>query len=96
MYLTAHIKSKAGRSEEMKNLLLDLVDGSKSETACLQYDLHQVSDNPDLFIFHEEWASREDWELHKTQPHILKFVQASAEIMDEETIIYQTEKVSRT
>ncbi|PTT01320.1 antibiotic biosynthesis monooxygenase [Pedobacter sp. HMWF019] len=93
VFLTAIIKSKTGQSAAMKRLLLDLVDGSKSEAACLQYDLHQSTENPEVFIFHEEWASQEGLDLHNSQPHIQKFVDDSASIIDGTTVMYKTERV---
>lgn len=94
IYLTALIRSKAGHSEEMKKLLLELVAGSTTEAACLQYDLHQSLEDPDLFIFHEKWAGKEGLDLHGTQPHILKFISESAPIMEGKTILHQTKQLS--
>lgn len=93
VYLTAIIKSKAGKSEILKGLLLELVAGSKTEAACLQYDLHQSAENPHLFIFHEEWVSQEGLDLHNKQPHIQKFIERSAEILDGDVVLYKTERV---
>ncbi|WP_454802169.1 putative quinol monooxygenase [Mucilaginibacter phyllosphaerae] len=94
IYLTALIKSKAGQAQQMKGLLLDLVAGSKTETACLQYDLHQSQDDENIFIFHEEWASQAGLDEHNTQPHIQKFIAVSAEIMDGTVTIYKTQRVA--
>jgi len=38
--LTAIIKSKPDKIAEMKAVLEELVQGSRTEPACLQYDLH--------------------------------------------------------
>jgi quinol monooxygenase YgiN len=93
VFLTAIIKSKSGQSEAMKELLLELVAGSKSEAACLQYDLHQSTETPEVFIFHEEWTNQEGLDLHNRQPHIQKFVENSADIIDGTAVIYKTERV---
>ena len=39
--LTVILKSKPESCETLKSLLLDLVQNSTKEAACLQYDLHQ-------------------------------------------------------
>jgi len=93
VFLTVIIKSKSGQSAAMKELLLELVAGSKSEAACLQYDLHQSTETPEVFIFHEEWANQDGLDLHNRQPHIQKFVENSADIIDGTTVIYKTERV---
>ncbi|MBB6269779.1 quinol monooxygenase YgiN [Pedobacter cryoconitis] len=94
IYLTAIIKSTEGNAEQLKALLKTLVSGSKSEAACLQYDLHQVQEDPNVFIFHEEWTSRADWDLHNVTPHIKKFIADSAAILDGKPIIHITKRVS--
>jgi len=93
VYLTAIIKSTQGNAEHLKNLLKTLVIKSKSEPACLQYDLHQSQENPGMFIFHEEWKSQGDLDLHNQTPHIKKFAEESAGILDGNPIIYITERV---
>jgi len=94
IYLTALVKSKSGKAEELKAVLQQLVIDSRKETACLQYDLHQSVTDADLFIFHEEWASESGLQLHNTQPHISRFIQASKEITDGPVTIHKTQKVS--
>ena len=95
IYLTALIKSKPGYAPQMKALLLDLVAGSTTEAACLQYDLHQGQDDENLFIFHEEWASQAGLDEHNTQPHIQTFINSSKDIMDGEVVIYKTQPVAQ-
>jgi quinol monooxygenase YgiN len=94
IYLTAIVRSKPGQSESLKPLLFDLVAASKQEAACIQYDLHQSEQDPDLFIFHEEWASQEGLELHNSQPHLADFGERSQDLREGQTIIYQTQKVA--
>ncbi|KIO78788.1 antibiotic biosynthesis monooxygenase [Pedobacter lusitanus] len=93
LYLTAIIKSTPGNAEQLKALLKTLVIGSKSEAACIQYDLHQAQEDPNVLIFHEEWASRQEWDLHNATPHIKKFAADAAIILDGKPIIYITERV---
>jgi quinol monooxygenase YgiN len=94
LYLTAIIKAKPGQAERMKSLLLELTTASREEEACLQYDLHQSTTAAELFIFHEEWADREGFDLHNSQAHIAKFIKASQDIIDGQVLLHQTEKIS--
>ena len=94
IFLTALVKSKPGKAEEMKAVLQQLVIDSRKETACLQYDLHQSVSDAELFIFHEEWVSESGLQLHNTQPHISGFVQASKDIIYGGVTLHKTEKVS--
>ncbi|NRF38277.1 putative quinol monooxygenase [Pedobacter foliorum] len=94
IYLTAISRAKAQHIDQFKALLLNLVVESRKEEACIQYDLHQSAEDPALFIFHEEWASKESLELHNQTPHILNFIKESADIIDGNVTIHTTEKVA--
>lgn len=91
--LTAILRAKPGKSAALKELLLQLVKGSQAEAACRQYDLHQSKDEPNLFIFHEEWADQEGFELHQRSEHHQKFAEEAAEHLDGKVAIHHTEKI---
>lgn len=91
--LTVIIKSKPEHTEELKLLLKNLVDNSRKEAACIQYDLHQNTENPKVFIFHEVWKNKEGHDLHKKQPHFKQFINASVDFLDEEPMVYATTKI---
>lgn len=94
IYLTAISRAKAQYIDQFKARLLNLVIESRKEEACIQYDLHQSAEDPALFIFHEEWASKESLEQHNQTPHILNFIKESADIIDGNVTIHITEKVA--
>jgi quinol monooxygenase YgiN len=92
--LTAVIKALPEKAEEMKAILLKLVEGSTQEAACIQYDLHQTADAPNVFIFHEIWQDAESLEQHNKTPHLLKFIEASTPLLLEAPGIYITNKLN--
>ena len=94
VYLTAMVKSSAGNSELLKSYLLELVQHSTKEKACLQYDLHQSSEDENLFIFQEAWASQADLDFHNSQPYLKAFGEKAATILDGGITIYKTKKIS--
>lgn len=93
IHLTALVRSKPGKSADIKPLLLELVSASKKEEACLQYELYHSTEDENLFIFHEEWASEEDLQLHNTGEGISTFIKASAEVLDGPITIFKTDRV---
>jgi quinol monooxygenase YgiN len=94
IYLTAISRAKQQHIDQFKAILLELVVESRKEEACIQYDLHQSTDDPALFIFHEEWASKEALEVHNLTAHINKFIKDSVDIIDGAVIIHKTEKLA--
>ena len=91
--LTVIIKSKPEYREEVKTILKNLVENSRKETACLQYDLHQDIADPNVFIFHEIWKNKEGLELHNEQPYIKQFSQTAEPFLEEKPIFYFTSKL---
>jgi quinol monooxygenase YgiN len=69
----ARIKAKAGMEERVKRELLALVAPSRSEEACLDYDLHQSVDDKSLFMFYENWTSKGALDKHLEMPYLDAF-----------------------
>lgn len=59
--IVAKIKAKAGKVELVKTELIRLVDFTRNEKGCINYDLHQDNTDPSLFLFYENWESRDLW-----------------------------------
>lgn len=91
--ITAIIKSLPNKVAEMKGILEELAIASNKEEACLQYDLHQVVDQPNVFIFHEIWKDKESFDGHNNSAHVLTFKEASKAILLETPIIYITNRI---
>lgn len=58
IYLTAIIKSKPEHTTAVAQVLKNMVIETRKETACIQYDLHQGSEDKDLFVFYEIWEDQ--------------------------------------
>lgn len=94
IYLTAVIESKTAHRDEVRAALLNMVTESRKEPACLQYDLYQDDNNPNVFVFQEIWESREGLDAHNAQPYIQAFV-ASLEKLETNPLIYLTKPLDR-
>jgi quinol monooxygenase YgiN len=68
--VVATIRAKAGKENIVKQELLRLVEPSRAEAGCLNYDLHQGLEDPALFIFYENWQDLAALERHREQPHL--------------------------
>lgn len=75
--IVAHIHAEADQIDLVKSELLKLIETTRSEDGCLNYDLHQDNENPTHFLFFENWASRELWQKHMENRHITDFQSAT-------------------
>jgi quinol monooxygenase YgiN len=84
--IVANIKAKADRIDLVKTELEKLINTTRAEAGCLQYDLHQDNSNPAHFLFYENWASRELWQTHMKAPHLQAYLDATEGAVDSFTV----------
>lgn len=56
--------------DEVRRILLSLIDSSRAEPGCLKYELLQNVDDPTDFTFVETFASKEALTVHAAAPYI--------------------------
>lgn len=73
--IVARIEAKPDQVELVKNSLLKLIEPTRNETGCLQYDLHQDNEYSEVFVFYENWQSRELWQVHMNNEHLKTYME---------------------
>ncbi len=53
----AIVRAKSGRSDELGELLMTLVEPSRAEAGCLAYEIHRANDDEDTWMIYETWES---------------------------------------
>ncbi|MBO6894766.1 MAG: antibiotic biosynthesis monooxygenase [Roseibium sp.] len=84
--IVANIKANPDQIDLVKTELLKLIEITRAETGCINYDLHQDNDNPAHFIFYENWESRELWQTHMNAPHLAAYMAATEGAVAEFTL----------
>jgi quinol monooxygenase YgiN len=79
----ARIKAKPEKAEQVKQGLLKLILPTRSETGCINYDLHQSAMDDSLFLFHENWTSEDDLTRHLEAPHVKSWFEQADELLAE-------------
>ncbi len=62
--IVANIKANPDKVNLVKAELIKLIDITRAEEGCINYDLHQDNDIPAHFVFYENWESRELWQTY--------------------------------
>ena len=75
--IVARIETKPDKVELVKGELLKLIDITRAEEGCIQYDLHQDNENPAVFVFYENWANRDLWQIHMANDHLKAYMHAT-------------------
>ncbi|WP_394246418.1 putative quinol monooxygenase [Vibrio profundi] len=75
--IVANIIAKPNHIELVKSELIKLIDITRQEQGCVNYDLHQDNENPAHFMFYENWTSRELWQAHMANQHLADYMAAT-------------------
>ena len=72
--IIAKIEVKADKLDVVKAKILNLIAPTRKEVGCIQYDLHQDNQQPEVFIFVENWENQALWEAHIKSNHLQSFI----------------------
>ncbi len=75
--ILAQITAAAGKEAFLKAELLKLIEPTRAEAGCINYDLHQDNENPAVFVFYENWETRALWQTHMNAPHLVAYMSAT-------------------
>jgi len=92
--VVARIKALPTRKEAVRQVLISLMQPTRSEPGCVSYDLHVAADDETLFMIHEKWKSGRDLNEHLQKPYIKAFVEKTGELLAEPVEISLWEKIA--
>jgi len=81
LIIVAKILAKEEKRESVKEELRKLIDITRKEEGCINYDLHQ--DNENLFLFYENWTNRNLWQKHVNNAHLVEYMKATEGAVEE-------------
>lgn len=90
--IVANIRAKAGHENAVRTELEKLVEPTRQEQGCIQYDLHRNNDKPGHFLFFENWESRDLWQAHMASDHIARYIEATDGAIED----FSIDEMSRT
>lgn len=69
--VVARFKAKAGMEEKARQELMKMVEPTRRESGCLNYDLHVDCKDSSTFLFYENWISEIALDNHCRTEHFL-------------------------
>jgi quinol monooxygenase YgiN len=79
----ARFKAKEGKEEALRQAIMDCVAPTRAEAGCINYDLHQSSDNKGLFMLYENWVSKKALDEHLETPYLVELKAKAGELCAE-------------
>ncbi len=78
----AKFKAKQGCSEQVKSELYKLLEPTRKEKGCINYDLHEDNNDAGIFFFHENWESNELLDKHLSSEHLRRLGSVLPDIVE--------------
>jgi quinol monooxygenase YgiN len=79
--VVATLKARPGKESRLREELLALIGTTRQEPGCLNYDLHQATDDSGRFLFHENWTSQQHLDDHLARPHLQAFLAKAGDLL---------------
>lgn len=79
--IVAQLKAKPGKEKELQQVLQALVEPTRHEEGIINYDMHVSNEDPGLFVFYENWRTKDEWERHMKSPHLTAFGKRNDELV---------------
>lgn len=73
--VVVRLRAKPDTKAQVRGELLAPLAPTRGERGCLNYDMHEATDDDALFLFHENWVSEGDLERHLQAAHVRRWIE---------------------
>ena len=92
--VVAVMRAKAGREEDLRAALEELIEPTQKEDGYHTYALHRGAEDPSLFIFYENWTSAEHLDAHLSNRHLQEFLPKIPELIEGDLVINRVRRIA--
>jgi quinol monooxygenase YgiN len=92
--VVATMRAKAGKEQELRELLESLIPPTRAEADCVTYALHQGAQDPSVFIFYENWTDQAALDAHLGTPHLQAALPRIPELLDGDLVITPLHRIA--
>ena len=93
--LIARLKVKPERIDDAKAAALAIVEPSRAEAGCLNYDIHQSIEDETVFFWHETWINKAALDEHFATQFFQEFFAVVGEVAAEPPQIDLTRMITQ-
>ena len=88
------VVAKPGKRDELMRILAAQVAPTRAEPGCINYDFHCDKADPNIFVFYENFVSREALDEHLTKAHLKPLMDRLDELLAKPVDIRHLEMLS--
>ena len=79
----AIMKAKEGMQDKVVEEAKALLEPTRQEEGCINYNLHIDANDPGRIMFHENWRSQQDLDAHLQKHYLVRFLGLAEELLAE-------------
>jgi quinol monooxygenase YgiN len=79
--IIGNVHGRPEKRDELLALLQSFIGPTRAEDGCIEYQLHVNAEDPNAFMFYENWASRAVLEQHIAMPYIQPLIERQHELL---------------
>lgn len=87
LIVAARAQAKPGKEDALRATLMGLIEPTRAEAGCVQYDLHEEKGKPGSFLFFEKWTSKQALDEHMAMPYLKALFAAVPELVEGAPVI---------
>ena len=87
LYVTALLKAKSERVDELSKILSTVVLESRKEAGCVEYAMYQSTEDPTTFITIEVWNDADVEAAHWETDHVKNALERLPAVLDGDAVV---------
>ena len=79
--IIATVVAQPATRPELQDILAAQVSPTRAENGCVTYDFLVDANDPCVFVFYENWRTRDDLTEHLSKPHLKPLLDRKGELL---------------
>lgn len=92
--IVAILRARTGQEEELGRRLRELIEPTRAEPGCINYDLHRSNTDAAVWVLYENWKTPADLDIHFAQTYLVKLLADFDHLLEGELQIHRLSMVS--
>ena len=75
------VTAKPDKREELRKILNSFVAPTRTEPGCINYDFHCDANDPNIFVFYENFVDQQALDTHLAMPYLKPLIDRTDELL---------------
>lgn len=93
--VVAILRARPGLEDELGQRLRALIEPTRAEPGCVNYDLHRSNTEPAVWLLYENWKTAADLDTHFAMDYLVNLLADFDRLLQGELQIHRLSMVSR-